>query len=328
MKYKSVGQLPGLELSVVGLGCWGLSGAGLWTGSSDEQSTRTVQAAREGGVNLFDVAPVYGFGHAEEILGRALAGHRDEVIIATKCGLVWDEQGNIRNDLSPASIAREVDASLRRLGTDHIDVYQLHWPDPATPIEDTMEYLLERRTEGVIRHIGVSNFSIELTERARACGPVVSHQGLYNMLEQNAASYHEIPLEYRTLDEVLPYVEAHGMAFFPYSPLLQGLLTDDLARSGNFGPTDVRRANPHLSGPEADWYFAAARRLQTIAREAGKPLAQIAINWLIEQPAVTSVISGGTQERQVRENVAATDWELTPDLSTAIHEALAQPAPG
>ena len=186
-----------------------------------------------------------------------------------------------------------------------------------------MEYLLKRRAEGVIRHIGVSNFSIELTERARACGPVVSHQGLYNMLEWNADSYHDIALEYRTRDEVLPYVEEHGMAFFPYSPLLQGLLTDDLARSGDFSATDVRNANPRLCGPDADRFFAAARRLRTLAQEAGKPLAQIAINWLIDQPAVTSVISGTTDESQVQENTSATDWDLTPHLRAGIDAALA-----
>jgi aryl-alcohol dehydrogenase-like predicted oxidoreductase len=150
------------------------------------------------GINLFDVAPVYGFGHAEEVLGKALKGRRQKVLIASKCGLLWDGQRNITNNLTAKSILWEIDNSLRRLNTDHIDIYQLHWPDPNTPIEETIEALHSIKEAGKIRYIGVSNFSVELTKQAMEIDTIVSYQGLYNMLERNPESYHEIPLTYRT----------------------------------------------------------------------------------------------------------------------------------
>ena len=131
--------------SVVGYGCWGISGGDVWNSTTDQDSIRAVRAAVDGGVTFFDVAPVYGFGHAETILGKALGNRRSNVLVATKCGLVWDDQGNITNDLSAASILAEIDRSLRRLGVDYVDIYQMHWPDPATPIEESMEALLRLR---------------------------------------------------------------------------------------------------------------------------------------------------------------------------------------
>ena len=138
-------QIPQIEepVSVLGFGCWALSGPDVWTDGDDDDAIAAVRRALEIGINFFDVAPVYGLGHAEEVLGRALTGRREEVLVATKCGLVWDEQSHVTNDLTGASLQREIDASLRRLQTDYVDVYQMHWPDPATPIEESMEALLE-----------------------------------------------------------------------------------------------------------------------------------------------------------------------------------------
>ena len=207
--------------SVVGYGCWGISGGDVWNKTTDRDSIRAVQAAVDHGVTFFDVAPVYGFGHAETILGQALGGRREDVLIATKCGLVWDDQGRITNDLSADNIFHEIDQSLRRLGVDYVDIYQMHWPDPATPIEESMDALLRIKDSGKIRHIGVSNFPVALTEEARRLGEIVSYQGLYNMLERNPESYHNIPLEYQTEKEVLSYCREQGLAFFPYSPLFR-----------------------------------------------------------------------------------------------------------
>src|SRR5665648_815890 len=213
MKYKTVPAMPDLAFSAVGFGCWGISGGSTWNGSTDEESIRTVRTAVDLGITYFDVAPVYGFGHAEEVLGEALARRRDSVLIGSKCGLLWDDSGAIRNDLSSASIGKEIDESLRRLNTDHLDLYQMHWPDIATPIEESMEALERVVAAGKVRYIGVTNFSVERTDACRAIGPVAAHQGLYNMLEHNPTSYHEIPLEYRTRSEILPMVMREGMAF-------------------------------------------------------------------------------------------------------------------
>lgn len=322
MKTKTVACVD-IEFSAVGFGCWAAGGSAVWNGSDDDSSIRAIHRAVDLGVTFFDVAPVYGFGHAERILGRALRGKRDRVVIASKCGLKWDANGVIVNDLSPARIMQEIDDSLARLDTDYIDIYQIHWPDPATPIEDTMAALNTLKQAGKIRHIGVSNFSTQRMDQTRQYGEIISHQGLYNLLERNPTHYHNIPLEYRTEAEVLPYCTQHGMAFFPYSPLFQGLLTDSFKRSGQFDSHDVRSANPKLSGASFETYFAIRQQLVQFAAAIGKPLSQVAINWLIHQDAVTSVICGAQTPAHIEENAASVTWDLTPDMLAEIDRILA-----
>ena len=322
MKTKKVAAMSELEFSAVGFGCWGISGGDVWNNTTDENSIKSVQKAVDLGINFFDVAPVYGFGHAEEILGRALKGHRDEVIVASKCGLVWDDQQNITNNLTAANVRREIDDSLRRLQTDYIDIYQLHWPDPATPIEETMAALEGIKEAGKIRHIGVSNFSLKLTQQAMGTGNIVSYQGLYNMLERNPDSYHNIPLTYRVEDEILPYCLENGLAFFPYSPLFQGLLTDSFKAGGNFDKNDVRSANPKLVGDTFNTYFEISEKLRAFAQEINRPLSQIAINWLVNQKAVTSIICGAQIPEHVEENVGSVAWELTDGMTARLAEIL------
>ncbi|MDI9374169.1 MAG: aldo/keto reductase, partial [Thermotogota bacterium] len=233
MKYRKVKKIEE-KLSTLGYGCWGISGPSFWDGTTDDDSIKTIRKAVGEGINFFDVAPVYGFGHAEEVLGKAIKGMRNDIFIATKCGLVWDQQNRISNCLKPESIRREIEASLRRLQTDRVDLYQLHWPDPRVDIEETMDAVNELKKAGMIRYIGLSNFSLSLAERAMKVSDIASMQGLYNMLERNPKSYHNIPLEYAVEKEVLPFVKENGMAFLPYSPLFQGLLT---------GTFDLEREN-------------------------------------------------------------------------------------
>ncbi|MGB9790355.1 MAG: aldo/keto reductase [Thermotoga caldifontis] len=314
MKYRSTERFPVL-VSVIGLGCWGLSGPKVWKNSSDEQSIKVVHKALELGVNFFDVAPVYGFGHAEEILGKAIKGFpRDKIIIATKCGLVWDQQGRIKRCLTKESIMKEIDASLMRLKTDYVDLYQLHWPDPNTPIEETMEAMIILKDQGKVRFIGLSNFSIDTA--ARLLPHISSMQGLYNLFERNARSYHNIALEYRTESEVLPFCRMNGLAFFPYSPLMQGVLTGKLSQNEVF--TDVRSANPKLVGENYRKYIDAVNKLKGIATKLQKPLSQISLNWLLRHEPVTSIIAGATSPEEVEENVKTVEWEMSDDVYNEI----------
>jgi aryl-alcohol dehydrogenase-like predicted oxidoreductase len=243
-------------------------------------------------------------------------------MIASKCGLVWDEAKNVTVNLAPKSLFQEIDQSLKRLDTDYIDIYQMHWPDPDTLIDESMDALMEIKKSGKIRYIGVSNFSLELTKAAASAGEIVSHQGLYNMLERNPKSYHNIPLTYQVEKEILPYCHEKGMAFWPYSPLFQGLLTGKFKSSGNFDNQDVRSENPKLSGETFQVYFEMVEKLKTLASEYGKPLTQVAINWLIEQPAVTSVICGAQNVDHIEENVASVEWDLTSDMMSQIEKIL------
>jgi len=320
MKTKTVAVMDEI-FSAVGFGCWAIGGD--WNNTTDPSSIEAIQKAIDLGVNFFDVAPVYGFGHAEEVLGKALEGRRHKVLIGSKCGLLWDAQRNVTNNLTAKSILQEIDDSLRRLNTDYIDIYQLHWPDPDTPIEETMETLNALKEAGKIRHIGVSNFSVDLTKQAMQAGTVVSHQGLYNMLERNPESYHQLPLTYQTQKEILPLCQKHGMAFFPYSPLFQGLLTGAFKARENFDDTDMRASNPKLTGGRFQTYFEMVEKLKDFAGEIGKPLSQIAINWLIKQDAVTSIICGAQAIQHVEENVGSVEWDLSDDMLTRIEKILA-----
>jgi len=309
MQYRQVPSMD-ISFSAVGLGCWAFSGESVWDGYSEEQSIATIRQAIDAGITFFDVAPIYGHGQAETVLGRALKGiDRGSVTIATKCGLVWDSQYRVKNDLSPASIRREIDDSLRRLQTEYIDLYQMHWPDPSTPVEETMEALLRLREEGKIRYIGASNFSMELSLAAMKVGPIASQQGLYNMLERNASFYHELELTYRTEDEILPFCREHGQAFFPYSPLFQGLLTEGFKP---FSERDIRNQNRKLKGDQLRRHLAVAEEVKRYCREViGRSIHEVAINWLLHRREVTSVICGAQTPAHILANVRAVEWQLT-----------------
>ncbi|HHW03318.1 MAG TPA: aldo/keto reductase [Thermoanaerobacterales bacterium] len=311
-----------LEASVIGFGCWVISGSSFWTGTDDESSIRAIQAAFDMEINFFDVAPVYGFGHAEELLGRALKGKRDKVIIASKCGLVWDDQKRITNLLSKQSILREIDDSLRRLGTDYIDIYQMHWPDYETPIEETMDALNQIKEAGKIRYIGASNFPIRLLNEARKYGQIVSHQCLYNMIDRNADFYHNIPLYYKTEEEIIPDCKEHNMAFIPYSPLCQGLLAGTFKPGKNFDEKDVRNANPELKGEKLAENLKLVEELKKVAEKIGRPLSQIALNWLIKNETVTTIIAGATKIAHIKDNVDSAGWELDDETYNEINALL------
>ncbi len=311
MVYKKVRMIEP-EIPALGIGCWNFGGD--WDDTDDKKSVEIVHAALDGGVNFFDVAPVYGWYHAERVLGKALVGgRRGKAIIASKCGLLWDEKRQTRNDLSRDSILREIDASLARLQTDYIDIYQLHWPDHDTPIEETAQALRELQQAGKIRYIGLSNFSQADVEAFMRIVPVACQQGLYNMLERNTDSYHGIPLEYKTEDEMLATVRKYGQAFLPYSPYMQGLLTGRFTRDKKFSAADIRNANPKFSGEAYERYFACYEQLAAFAEQMGRPMNEVCVNWLRQKEEVTCIIGGVSSVEQLEENMRAMAWEIHPD---------------
>lgn len=306
-------------MSVIGIGCWNFGGD--WEGSNDASTEQIVLSALDAGINVFDIAPVYGFTHSEIILGKIMKKYdlRDRIFIASKCGLRWDENRKTRNDLSYKNILEEIDESLMRLQTDRVDLYQLHWPDPKTPIEETVEALKEIKKAGKIRYIGLSNFSQADVTKFEELIEINGQQSLYNMLERNTDSYHNINLEYKTEDEVLPHVKKEGQAFFPYSPLFQGLLTSGLRK---FGAKDIRNENPKFSQPLFAKYEDIANQLRKLADECGHPLNELAINWLRQKEEVTTIIAGVSSVAQLQQNLSSLTWDITTDLFAEIDKII------
>jgi aryl-alcohol dehydrogenase-like predicted oxidoreductase len=323
VKYKTVPAIPDVQFSAIGLGCWSLGGGSRWEGSSDEGSIATVRQAIDEGVTFIDTAPVYGFGSSEKVLGEALQGRRDTVFLASKCGLVWDDKGTITRSLSAATVRSDVEASLRRLRTDHLDLLQLHWPDHETPLEETARALEEVVRAGKTLRVGVTNFSVDEAEALSRLLPIVSCQGLYNLLERNPATYHAITLEYRTEAEVLPYCRSKGYAFFPYSPLFQGLLTGVFTRTTRFTSDDVRSENPKLTGPAFQRYLDAADALKRVAQAEGVSLTELSLGWLCGHPDVTSVICGAQDPKQIAANAAASEVTLSAAALKQIEDIVA-----
>ncbi|MFA6543154.1 MAG: aldo/keto reductase [Limisphaerales bacterium] len=335
MKTRPLGN-SGLQASVVGLGAWALGGGSVWGGDTDDkESIRCIHAALDAGINLIDTAPAYGWGRSEELVGRAIAGRRDKVVLATKCGL-WtdDDRGSfftefdgriMRRSLRPDTIAIEIERSLRRLGVDCIDLYQTHWPScppDATPIADTMACLLKLRDAGKIRAVGVCNVSpVELQENIRCgAGALVSDQFRYSMLHRDPEK------------DILPFCVRNNLASLTYMSLEQGLLTGKVGMGRVFGKNEFRSNeawNP--------WYLPANRRRildlldgwQDLARQHQCTLAQLVIAWTAAQPGVTHVLCGARRVEQAMENARGGELKLDPADAQRMRRdviALGQPA--
>jgi len=318
MKYKKVQKIDH-NFSQLGFGCWGASGKGNWTNHSDDNQILAIQTAIDLGINFFDVAPVYGLGHAEEVLGKAIKGKRNDLFIATKVGLPWNDKLEVRNDVTRESILTEIDESLMRLQVDHVDLYQVHWPtDCGTPLEETVEGLMKVKASGKARYIGLTNFSVADYHKANSMTDIVSMQGLFNMLEQNPESYHNIPLHYRTSKEIFPLCQSEGLAIFPYSPLFQGLLTGKITGETVFGQGDVRNANPKLQGEERLKHLALLERIRKLEALEGKSLAEIAMTYLVAKEAITSVIATQASPEEVKANVKALEWQMSQETLETI----------
>lgn len=299
MEKKRLGSSD-LELSVIGYGGWAAGREG-WGDVQENEIIQSIERAVDLGINFFDTAPVYGAGESERLLGQALKPVREQVIIATKFGLAQDQQGRLSINLTRSNVLREVEDSLRRLNTDYIDLYQVHWPDPkgAVPVEETFNTLSELVAAGKIRHIGVSNFTVHQLVAAQSVAPIVSLQAPYNLFQRQ--------VEYAEL----PYSEQRQVGFIPYSPLAQGLLTGKFKAHSLLPETDIRRKlNPLYKRGQFESNVLKVELLSGISWSLGKPLNQIALNWLLYNKAVTSVITGAKNAAQVEENAAAAKWKL------------------
>ncbi len=315
MKFKPLGQ-SNLSASVIGLGAWVLGGGQIWgQDTDDKESVYTIQAALDGGINLIDTAPAYGWGRSELVVGQALQGRREKALVATKCGLWWDDaRGSfftefdgkpLYRSLRPDTIQIEVDNSLRRLRTDYIDLYQTHWPSVPpdhTPIADTMACLMKLRTEGKIREIGVCNVSADELRENLGCGPVVSNQFRYSML------FREPELE------TLPMCSQRQISTLTYMSLEQGLLTGKVGMDRVFSQGEFRTNeawNP--------WYLPANRQRvlnllagwQELTRKYNCTLTQLVLAWTVAQPGVTHVLCGTRNVQQMQDNVRSGDLTLT-----------------
>ncbi|MEN6439824.1 MAG: aldo/keto reductase [Syntrophobacter sp.] len=301
-----------LDVSPLVLGTW-VTGGWAWGGSDEKQSLDAIIRALELGVNFIDTAPVYGFGKSEEIVGRALRQWgRDGVVIATKCGLEWDEKERIRRNASPERIAREVDDSLGRLGVDRIDLYQVHWPDPNTPYEKSIEALLKARDQGKIRYIGVSNFSRDQLGDISRAGPVLSLQPPFNMFEREAEK------------EILPFCRDNRVATLAYGGLCRGLLTGKFTGAEQFPRGDLRRGDPKFKPDRFKKYVKAAADIKKLAATYGKTCAQFALKWALQQPGITCVIAGARTAQQAEDNAGATGWTIEPEHLEKVEKILAR----
>jgi aryl-alcohol dehydrogenase-like predicted oxidoreductase len=285
----------------IGLGTWAIGGL-MWGGSDEAESIRTIHAALDLGITLIDTAPVYGFGRAEEIVGRALAqdGKRKRAVIATKAGLGWHD-GQPFRDGRPQRIVEEVEASLRRLGTDVIDLYQVHWPDPLVPIDDTAEMLARLYRAGKINAIGVSNFDPAEMDLFRSAAPLHTAQPPYNLFERAIEA------------DVLPYCREHGITVLSYGSLCRGLLSGKINSATTFPGDDLRRDDPKFRAPRLAQYVRAVERLDRLARERfGRRVIHLALRWVLDQPGIGVALWGARHPEQLAPVREIMGWRIDP----------------
>lgn len=315
MEYRAIQDVEAPS-SRVGLGTWAMGGT-QWGGTDDDQSVRTIHRALDLGVTLIDTAPAYGFGHSEEVVGRAIAEHggRERIVLATKVGLEPKGNGVVRN-ASRARILREVEDSLRRLRTDYIDLYQVHWPDAATPHEETAGALTELKQQGKIRAIGVSNYSIPEMERFRALAPLASAQPPLNLFEQDS------------LKEVIPWCHALGVATLTYGALCRGLLSGAIDEHRQFKGDDLRLQDPKFQQPRFGQYLRAVRLLERYAAERyRKGVLPLAVRWVLDQPGVTVALWGARKPEELDPIADVFGWSLDEEAQRYIQEAVRESVP-
>jgi len=304
-----------LQITPIGIGAWAIGGSG-WQGSmgphDESGSIPAIHAALDHGLNWIDTAALYGLGHSEEVVARALEGRSPRPYVFTKCERVWDSNGKIGASLKADSIRRECEGSLRRLQTDVIDLYQIHWPEPDEDIEEGWSTLMRLKEEGKVRYIGVSNFSVAQMQRAQAIASVTSLQPPYSIVTREVE------------DEVLAYALANHIGVIVYSPMSAGLLTGAMTRErvANFTREDWRRNLPNFQEPLLSRNLELVELLRGIGARHGRRPGEVAIAWTLNHPAVTGAIVGVRNPAQVAGIVGAMEFRLTPDEVKEIESAL------
>jgi len=303
MQTKQLGNSD-MHITPIGIGAWAMGGGGwafAWGPQDDDDSVAAIHTALDAGLNWIDTAAVYGLGHSEEVVARALRGRSRKPFVFTKCERVWNERREIGKSLKADSIRREAEASLRRLQVDAIDLYQIHWPEPEEDIEEGWTAMAQLQHEGKVRWIGVSNFNVDHLRRAQAIAPVTSLQPPYSILA-------------REIEEaVLPYTQANGIGVIVYSPMKSGLLSGAMTREriAAMPADDFRRRTPHFQEPRLTRNLELAELLRAIGQRHGRTPGEIAIAWTLRHPAVTAAIVGMRSAMQVAGVIGAADFRLS-----------------
>jgi aryl-alcohol dehydrogenase-like predicted oxidoreductase len=312
METKQLGWTD-MRITRIGFGAWALGGGnwiGGWGPQNDEESIATIHKALDLGINWIDTAATYGLGHSEEVVARALKGRANRPYVFTKCSTVWNEKREVSQNLDPQSLRRELEASLRRLQTDVIDLYQIHWPIPDEQIEEAWKTLAEFRQSGNVRYIGVANFSVQQMQRILPIAPIASEQPPYSLIKPQVEK------------DVLPFCQEHNIGVIVYSPMQSGLLTGTMTpeRIRNLPKDDWRGRDVEFNEPRLSRNLKLVDLLREIGKPYGKTPGQVAIAWTLANPAVTGAIVGARRPDQVEQNVGAADLHLSKEDMEKIGE--------
>jgi aryl-alcohol dehydrogenase-like predicted oxidoreductase len=311
-----------LFITPIGFGAWAIGGSGwefAWGTQSDNDSIAAIHEALDSGINWIDTAAVYGLGHSEEVVARALAGMSNRPYVFTKCSMVWNAQRQIGHRLDANSIRRECNASLRRLRVETIDLYQIHWPDPDEEIEEGWATLATLKREGKVRNIGVSNFNVEQMKRAQAIAPITSLQPRYSLLHREIE------------DEILPFAARENIGVIAYSPMASGLLTGAMTREriADLPADDWRKRHPDFLEPNLSRNLRVVSQLRAIGGRHGRTPAEVAITWALHNHGITGAIVGARRADQVRGVIGAAEFHLSPreigELEAMTHAILVPP---
>jgi aryl-alcohol dehydrogenase-like predicted oxidoreductase len=304
-----------LEITPIGIGAWAMGGgdwAFSWGRQEDNESIAAIHAALDAGVNWIDTAPVYGLGHSEEVVGRAIAGRAQRPYVFTKCSRVWNDQREIGHSLKAASVRSELEGSLRRLRVDVIDLYQIHWPDPDPELEEGWQTLAQIQKEGKIRHIGVSNFNVAQMKRVERIAPITSLQPNYNIVTRAIEN------------EVLPFCRERHIGVIVYSPMKSGLLTGKMTREriASLPTDDFRPRTASFREPLLSRNLGLVEVLRPIADHHNRTPGEVAIAWTLRDPVVTGAIVGMRSAEQAKQIVRSAEFRLSPDETLEIEEYL------
>ncbi|OYD06193.1 aldo/keto reductase [Paludifilum halophilum] len=309
-----------LQVTRIGLGTWAMGGW-MWGGTDEQEAIKGIRHAIDMGMTLIDTAPVYGFGVSEEIVSRAVqeSGKRDQVVLATKAGLEWDNQQRVWRNSRRERLEKELEDSLRRLKTDVIDLYQIHWPDPETPIEETAETLNRFYEQGKIRAIGVSNYNEEQMAAWQKAAPLHSNQPQLNLFQDSLK------------DTVFPYCDQHEVGTLTWGTLAHGLLSGKFDENTTFPEDDLRHNHPMFQGERFKQYLGAVKDLKELAAEKGKSVLQLSVRWVLQQPGVTTALWGARRPQQLEEVPGVFGWELSTEdlerIETILRKNITNPAP-